>query len=186
MKKLALIVLAIAILLVPMSIAASAAGDINTYEKIVLDALKAGVEVDSATVTVPAEYITQAENFLKTIDMTETQSKEIIAKIDDTKALIKASDIHSSGELDKLPVDTKQKILDNGKAAAAVVDAVLTYDGEDVKVTFGGDTVFEDTPIVKVTGAEADFTLPVVAVAGSVLLLAAAAVVASKKGLLSK
>ena len=187
MKKLAVIILAIALLIVPMSISASAAGAINTYEQAVLDALNENVEIaDGKYFHVPDEYITQAENFLKTIDMTETQSKTILEKIADTKEIILENDVTVTSDLKVLPQAEKQKILDNGKAAAAAVGAVLTYDGADVKVTYNGTPVFEDAPIIKVTGAEVDYTAIVLSVVGVVAVLVAAAAVAQKKGLLVK
>lgn len=186
MKKLAALILAIALLIVPMSISASADAALNEFEKKVLAALDENVKVDDAIFHLPQEYITQAENFLKTIDMTETQSKEILAKIDASKEIVVAGHITSSADLKVLPAAEKQKLLDNGKAAAAAVNAVLTYDGADVEVTHGGKTVFEDAPIVKVTGADVDYTALLLAVAGVVAVLVAAAAVASKKGLLVK
>ncbi len=187
MKKLAVIILAIALLIVPMSISASAAdAAINEFEKKVIESLDENVKVDDLIFHIPQEYITQAENFMKTIDMTEQQANEILALIKECKDIVVAGHIHSTSDLKVLPQSEKQKLLDKGQAAAAVVDAVLTYDGADVKVTYGGTTVFEDAPIIKVTGADTDYTALVLSVAGVVVALAAAAVVASKKGLLAK
>lgn len=186
MKKLAAIVLALALLIVPMSISASAAGAINEYEQAVLDSLDENVKVNDITFHLPDEYINQAENFLKTIDMTKEQSEEILAKIADGKEIVVASDITSTSDLKVLPTADKQKILDLGKAAAAAVDAVLTYDGENVKVTYDDTVIFEDAPIIKVTGAETDYTAVVISVACVIAVLAAAFAVAQKKGLFVK
>ena len=186
MKKLFAVLLVIALLVVPMSLSASAAGTINSFEKAVLESLDENVKVDDTFFHVPQEYITQAENFLKTIDMTEAQSKTILEKIDDCKEIITAGHIKNTSDLKVLPQAEKQKLLDNGKAAAAAVNGEFIYDGENVKVTHNGKTVFEDAPVVKVTGAEADYTAIVLSVAGVIAVLAAAAVVARKKGLLVK
>lgn len=186
MKKLAAIILAIALLIVPMSISASAEGAINEFEKKVLNALDENVKVGDKYFHVPQEYITQAENFLKTIDMTEAESETILAKIADSKQVIIDNKVTSTSDLKVLPKEAKQKILDNGKAASAAVDAELTYDGTNVTVTHEGTPVFEDAPIVKVTGAEVDYTAIALAMAGLVTMLVAGFAVASKKGLLSK
>lgn len=186
MKKLAVIVLAIALLIVPMSITASAAGDINEYEAKVIDAISERVKVGNKFFLIPDNYVKQAENFFKTIDMTKGQSEDILALVDANKQLLIDNNIVELKELKKLPQGIKQQILDNGKDAALVVGAVLTYDGEHVTVTHNGDPIFEDVPVVKVTGAETDFTVTALAVVGIVALLAVAFVAASKKGLLSK
>ncbi len=186
MKKLAIIVLAIALLIVPMSISASAEGAINEFEQKVLEALDENVKVGDKYFHVPQEYITQAENFLKTIDMTEAESESILEKIAYSKEIIIDNNITSTTDLKSLPVEAKQKILANGKEAAAAVDAELTYDGTNVTVTYENTPVFEDAPIIKVTGAEVDYTAVVLAAAGLVTLLVAGFAVASKKGLLSK
>ncbi len=186
MKKFAAIILAIALLIVPMSISSSAEGAINEFEKKVLEALDENVKVGDKYFHVPQEYITQAENFLKTIDMTEAQADTILAKIADSKQIIIDNNITSTSNLKALPKEAKQKILDNGKAASAAVNAVLTYDGTNVTVTYNGTPVFEDAPIVKVTGAEVDYTAIALAMAGLVTMLVAGFALASKKGILSK
>lgn len=186
MKKFAVIVLAIALLIVPMSISASAESAINEFEKKVLEALDENVKVGDKTFHLPQEYVTQAENFLKTIDMTEAEAETILEKIADSKEIIVDNNITSTTDLKALPADAKKAILENGKAASAAVDAELTYDGTDVTVTHDGAPVFEDAPIIKVTGAEVDYTAIVLAAAAVIAMLVAGFAVASKKGLLSK
>ncbi len=187
MKKLAVLILAIALLIVPMSISASAAdAALNDFEKKIIASLDENIEVDDLLFHLPQEYINQAENFLKSVDLTETQAEEILDLIQDCKDIAVADHIHSTSDLKILPQAEKQKLLGKGQAAAEAAGAVLTYNGEDVVVTHNGTTVFEDAPIVKVTGAETDYTALILSVAGVVVALAAAAVVASKKGLLAK
>ena len=187
MKKLAVLILAIALLIVPMSISASAADvAINDFEKKILASLDENVKVDDLLFHLPQEYITQAENFLKTVDITETQANEILALIEEGKAIVVDDHIHNTSDLKVLPVEEKQKLLEKGQAAAEAAGAELEYNGADVVITHNGSTVFEDAPIVKVTGADTDYTALILSVAGVVVALAAAAVVASKKGLLAK
>ena len=187
MKKLAIIVLAIALLIIPMSISVSAeSAAINEFEKKVLEALDENVKVGGKTFHLPQEYVTQAENFLKTIDMTEAQADEILEKIADSKEIIIENNVTSSTDLEALPTEAKQAILANGKAASAVVDAELTYNGTNVTVTHDNTPVFEDAPIIKVTGAEVNYTAILLAAAAVITMLVAGFAVASKKGLLSK
>ena len=186
MKKLALIVLAIALLIVPMSVCASAAPALNDYEKAIIASLDENIKVDDLIYHIPQDYVTKAENFLKTVDITKAQHDEIMKKIDAAKEIVVVDHITSDEDLKVLPQGEKEKLLKLGQEAAAAAEAVLTYDGKNVTVTHNSTTVFEDAPIVKVTGAEADFTAIALAVAGVVALLTASVVVASKKGLLSK
>ncbi len=186
MKKLAVIILAIALLLVPMSISASAESAINEFEKKVLESLDENVKVGNKTFHLPQEYITQAENFLKTIDMTEAQSKTILEKIAASKQIIIDNNVTTTSDLKVLPTEAKKAILANGKAASAAVGAELTYDGTNVVVTYNSTPVFENAPIVKVTGTEVDYTAIVLAAVAVVTMLVAGFVAASKKGLLSK
>lgn len=182
MKKIIALLLAVVLLLVPMSITASATA-INADEQRILDVLTQKSKINGATFKIPANYITQAENYLKTIDATKAQADEAIAFIEQAITVVEDSHITKSTDLDILPYEQKQEILDCGKKAALAVGAVLVYDGDHVVVTNeAGEVVFDDDPIVKTTGAGVDFTAITVSAAALVVLLAAAFVVARKKG----
>lgn len=186
MKKLTVILLAITLLLIPMSVSVSAAGELNSFEQSIIDSLKAEIKNGDKIIKVPVEYINQAENFLKTIDVTESQSETIINYINLTKKHIEEAELTKTTDLKTLPVEIKRDILNNGKKAAEAVGAVLTYDGENLTVVHNGTPVFDDAPIIKVTGSNANFTSSLLLILGSVAALVAAFVVALKKGLLVK
>ena len=82
MKKLLSAVLVIMLLAMSV-IGVSAAGDLNAYEQQILDLLATKIEVGESHAEIPAEYIAQAKNYFMTLDVTEQQSKEIIAILEE-------------------------------------------------------------------------------------------------------
>ena len=182
MKKLFAILLTIAILVVPMSLSVSAEGAINAEELRIMEALKGTVTVDGVEFHIPDNYVTQAENYLKTHEVTKAEADEILGYIDEGKKVVQESDLKKTSDLKVLPQKDKEKILDLGKKASAVVEATLTYDGKEVTIVANnsGETLFDAAPIIKTTGAESDFSV-IAIVASSVVVLLGAAFVASKK-----
>lgn len=186
MKRIIAILLSLMLIMIPMSITASATA-INADEQRIIDCLSQKAEINGKKFIVPKNYVTQAENFLKTIDATKAQADEIISCVEDAIDILKESDLKKTSDLKVLPYEDKAEILALGKKAAQAVDCVLIYDGKNVVVTnAAGDTVFNDAPIVKTTGAEFDYTSVVVTVAALTLIVAAAFVVSKKSGLFSK
>ena len=187
MKKICSILLALVLLIVPMAITASAAGDLNANEQKIITELKKEVKIGDKTFAIPKEYVTEAENYFKTIDISETQADEILGYIAEGEALIVAQNITGTTDLKKLPADVKDEILQLGKDAVAVTGGTLTYDGNHVVIkNAAGQIVFDAAPIVKQTGAEVDFTAIVLATIAVVAILGAAIVVAKKKALFVK
>lgn len=187
MKKICAILIALVLLIVPMTISVSAAGDINANEQKVITALSEKVTIDGKTFKVPKEYITQASNYFKTIDMTEAQATEILGYIKEGKEIIVDQKITGTTNLDTFAAATKQEILELGKKAAAATGATLTFDGEKVVVkNAAGQEVFNAAAIVKQTGIEVDFTSIAIIVSSVVALLAFSLVVAKKSGLFVK
>ncbi len=181
MKKLCAILIALVLVIVPMTLSVSAAGDINADEQKVLDALSGEVTANGKTFAIPTEYITQASNYFKTIDMTDGQATEIIGYINQGKEIVKAQEMSGTVNLESFTKEDKQAILELGKKAAATTGATLTYDGEKVVVkNASNQEVFNVAAIIKQTGAEVDFTT-IAIVAGSVVALLGAAIFASKK-----
>ena len=181
MKKVFAILLTIAILIVPMSFGVSAEGALNAEELKILEALKGTVTVNGVEFHIPDNYVTQAENYLKTHDVTKVEAEEILGYIDEGKNIVKESNLKSTSDLKVLPQEDKQKILDLGKKASAVVEATLTYDGKDVTIVANnsGETLFDAAPVVKTTGADGFGLIAIIA--SSVVVLLGAAFVASKK-----
>ena len=172
MKKL-ISMLAVLALVTVSAVSVCAAG-INSSEKKVLDYIEAGVEVNGQTVTVPDNYMVQAENYL-----TEDQANQIIAIVDEAKAYVKQYQITSFEGLSRTH---KEALLSFAQEAASVVGLKVTIvNGNDVVITdSNGTTVATFEAAIKVTGGQADFTNA--AIIGVVILgvLGAAAFAAYK------
>lgn len=188
MKKVCSILLALVLLIVPMAISVSAAGDLNANEQKIIAELSKEVTITGRTVSVPSEYVTQAKNYFKTIDVTDAQAEEILGYIAEGEKLVKSQKVvNSTTHFNTFEPAVNSKILDLGKKAVAVTGGVLVYDGKNVTITNAeGKVVFDAAPIVKQTGAEVDFTAIVLATIAVVAILGAAIVVAKKKALFVK
>lgn len=189
MKKILAVLLAIMILVVPMAICASAAGDINADEQRIITELKKEIKIKGNTFAIPAKYVTQAENYFKTIDVSATQADEIIGYINRgvNVLLSTTATIKGTTDLKVLPRADKEEILDCGKKAVAVTGGVLTYNGTTVNIkNAAGQQVFDSAPIIKQTGMEINFTAIIIAAVAIITLLGAAFVVSKKNGLFVK
>jgi hypothetical protein len=185
MKKI-LACVASALLAVTVSMTAFAASGISANEQAVLDKLKAPITVGDKTLTLPAEYYNQAENYLKQdgVDVTDEQKAVINAQIDEAVATVKASGVT---DLAKLPSDVKSKLMTNAQTAAKELDLTLTFDNSNKTITVkdkSGNVVAKIENVIKTTGA--DTTVAVVTAATLVALLAGCAVVARKSKLMAK
>ena len=186
MKKIIAVLLALILLLVPMSLTASATA-INADEQRILDVLSRKETFNGVEFKIPKNYVTQAENYLKTVDVSKEKADEAISYLEQAAEVIKASHITKTTDLDVLSYAEKKEILECGQKAALAAGAVLVYDGDHVVITNeAGEEVFNDAPIIKTTGANVDFTSVVVGAAAVLVLLAASFVVARKKGLFVK
>lgn len=165
MKKLVSMLTVLALVAVT-AVSVCAAG-INSSERKVLDYIQAGVEVNGQTVTVPGNYIVQAENYLNTIDLTEDQANQVIAAVDKAKAYVKDNGITS---IHGLTSSQKSQLLSFAQEAASVVGLKVTIaNGNQVVITdANGTTVATFEAAIKVTGGQADFTNA--AVIGAVIL----------------
>ena len=188
MKKICSILLALVLLIVPMAISVSAAGDLNANEQKIISELSKEVTITGKKVTFPAEYVTQAANYFKTIDVTEEQAKEILGYIAEGEKLVTSQKVvHSITHFNNFEPAVNAKILELGKKAVAVTGGILTYDGKTVTITnAAGQIVFDGAPIIKQTGAEVDFTAIVLAAIAVISLLGIAVVVAKKNALFVK
>lgn len=124
MKKLSAI-LASAVVVAMASMPAFAAG-INSSEQAVLDKLsEVNKTYNGGYITNADEMLNQAENYFNTIDMTEAQSKEILADINDGVEYIKSQ---NAATVNDLSFEQKQVLFGYGKEAASVVDVTISYD----------------------------------------------------------
>ena len=151
MKKLSAIL--VALLLVAAAAFSAFAAGINSSEQAVLDELKASVSMKDGEMVIPTEYVNQAESYFNTIEMTEAQSKDIIAVIKDGKNFL--ADLGVSN-ISGLSFAQKQELLAYGEKAVAVLDMTMSYDKTTKKLTIldpNGEVAFSATPSLTKTGA---------------------------------
>ena len=157
------------------------AAGINASEKAVLDSLKEGVTVGTQTVYAPDSYITQAENYLNTVDMTEAQSKEILGYVAEVKEAVKAD---PNADITSLSSATVNKVKDLATKAAKVMGLTLTFNGKTATIVdASGKVVFTGEAAVKATGANADVTNAIVASIAIAGIIAVAGVAIRKYNL---
>ena len=151
MKKLSAIL--VALLLVAAAAFSAFAAGINSSEQAVLDELKASVSMKDGEMVIPTEYVNQAESYFNTIEMTEAQSKDIIAVIKDGKNFLADSGVSN---ISGLSFAQKQELLAYGEKAVAVLDMTMSYDKTTKKLTIldpNGEVAFSATPSLTKTGA---------------------------------
>ena len=182
MKKLSAI-LASATVIAMASVPAFAAG-INSAEQAVLDKLsEVNTSYNGGFITNADEMLNQAENYFNTIDMTDAESKEIIADINDAVDYLKSQGASTVKDLNKTQ---KQELFTYGQKAANVIGkATKTVSATDkngnaivsTKVTTDskGNTTTTSNAIAT-TGANVN-TFAVATVAGAAVALAAGATV---------
>lgn len=151
MKKLSAIL--VALLLVAAAAFSAFAAGINSSEQAVLDELKASVSMKDGEMVIPTEYVNQAESYFNTIEMTEAQSKDIIAVIKDGKNFLADSGVSN---ISGLSFAQKQELLAYGEKAVAVLDMTMSYDKTTKKLTIldpNSEVAFSATPSLTKTGA---------------------------------
>ena len=151
MKKLSAILVAL-VLVAATAVTAFAAG-INSSEQAVLDELKTSVAMKGGEMVIPTEYVNQAENYFNTIEMTEAQSKDIIAVIQEGKNFLKNS---GAANISDLTFAQKQELLAYGEKAVAVLDMTMSYDKTTKKITIldpNGEVAFSASPALSKGGS---------------------------------
>lgn len=200
MKKLIAILFVLALVaMLPLS--ALAATGINQYEQAVLDKIASCQLVDETgkVIDVPQEYINAARNyFLGDFEMTEEQMNTVMAKINESVAVVQKDvagkevqgDKVGASEMDSSTLDA---VLNLGQQAATEVKLNMSFNSQSNQVVISSkennNTVFTTGGIIKTTGK--DFTVTsgmVIAAVAAVLVLGTAAIfgVSKKAGLLVK
>lgn len=187
MKKIITLLLAVLLLIVPCAIGASAAGAINAAEQKILDKLDETFKIGKTEYHISDEYINQAKNYFLTADLSDTVATAVIAEIDKGVKLVQAETLPDEEfHMEILPTEVKEDILATGQAACAAAGLTLTYNANTTKVEItkvennAPVIVFTAEPIVKATGAEADFTAIIATVSVCVLVLVASFAVSKK------
>jgi len=133
----------------------SAASGINVHEQKVLDTLgQSGTTAAGASLSLPTQYINQAVTYLQRdgVDLTETQSKELIAKINEVVALVTATNATKWSEI---PADVVAQSIKLAQEAADIIGLTLTFDVASGVLTVknsSGTTVLTNNQVVKQTG----------------------------------
>lgn len=167
--------------LVPFKFSANASSNADA----ILSALRSGVEVNGITVTLPAGYINQAENYFASHSITDAQASYILGEIGGAKEAIRAAGVTDLKKMDK---NTKMQILSAAQAAADKISLKLTV-GADKTVKIAdsnGKVAFSDSNPIKTTGLQVDYSLPVFAGAVLIFCFAGSVILTCKFGLLAK
>lgn len=200
MKKIVVFLIALALVAV-LPLSALAATGINQYEQAVLNKIASCQLVDETgkVIDVPQEYINAARNyFLGDFEMTEEQMNTVMAKINESVAVVQKDVANKevqgnkvgSGEMDSSTLDA---VLSLGQQAATEVKLNMSFDSQSNQVIISSkennNTVFTTGGIIKTTGK--DFYVSsgmVIAAVAAVLVLGTAAIfgVSKKAGLLVK
>ncbi len=144
MKKLTAIL--VALMLVAMTAVTAFAAGINTAEKAVLDELNTSVTMQGTEMSIPAEYVNQAENYFNTIEMTAEQSSQIIAIIKSGKSFLANS---GASNIAGLTYAQKEQLLGYGQQAVGVLGMTMSFDKASKTLTIyapDGSVAFTAVP----------------------------------------
>lgn len=200
MKKLTVLLFVLALVaMLPLS--ALAATGINQYEQTVLDRIATCQLVDETgkVIEVPQEYVNAARNyFLGDFEMTEEQMNTVLAKINESVAVVQKDvadkevqgDKVGVGEMDSATLDA---VLNLGQQAATEVKLNMSFDGQSNQVVISSkensNTVFTTGGVIKTTGEDFPVTSGMMITAVAIALVLGTAVifgVSKKAGLLVK
>ena len=178
MKKLMAVLLAVVFVavLVPMTVSART---LTTGEQGLITKLQTKIEFPDGAFQLPAEMITQAENYLANAEtaLTSDQINAIAGYFDEAAAIAKKE---TTGDTAKWSKETKAGVLDKVQKAAEVLglSARANANGSISILDAQGAVLATNAKIVKVTGASVNGI--VLASVGALVLLAACAFVAKK------
>lgn len=164
-----------AVMMMAMSVSTFAAGTVNDSEAAIIAELEAK--------KVPAEYISQARNYMEQdgVEFTAEQKATVIANIDDAATIAKEANIKSVDDLKKASSTVVDRIMAKVTAAATAVDLKVSLDTKTgvAKVTDKSGKVVATTDTgIKTTGADSMNTVAVVSLLGCAVV--ALAVVTKK------
>lgn len=172
MKKLVLFMLSL-MLVVCTAISVSAA-ELSEPEANILDKLSETVMVDDVPYNFPAQYVLQAENYMLSCDITESQSEKVIKKLDKIIAAAKTDSDKLSpygNVYNYLSESTKTEIKKIGMDILKILDLSVSYDGENIDIVdTEGYAWFSDEPVVKKTGVTQSMLVPMIIAVSSVVL----------------
>ncbi len=141
---------------------------------------------DGSVITFKAEDINAAKNFLSAYDgeVTPDMVDEAIAKIEEAKAIVKATGV---SDLKNLSKTQRQNIIEKADAAVEAFGLNATVNNSNGAVEFKdaatGRVAYETSSALKKTGLDVS---PIYAVAGFVVIALVGCAVLTKKYALSK
>ena len=150
MKKLSAIL--VALLLVATTAVTAFAAGINANEQAVLDELGKTVTMSGTEMVMPESFVNQAESYFNTVDLTEAQSKTIVAAIGEGMDFLSNS---KAANISKLTYAQKKELLAIGQKAADAIDATLSYDNVKrvlIIKTANGEIAFSAFPELSANG----------------------------------
>ena len=164
-----------AIMMMAMTVSAFAAGTVNASEEAILAELKAK--------NVPAEYVTQARNYMEQdgVDFTDAQKATVITNIDEAAAIAKTANIKSVADLKNASTAVVDSLMAKATAAATAVNLKVSLDAKSGVVTVTdatGKVVATTNTGIKTTGADSSNAVAVMSLIG---LAVVAMVVVTKK-----
>ncbi len=166
-----------AVVAVSAAASVSAAG-VNAAEQRILDELHTTANMAGVQKSLPAEYITQAENYFNTVELTDAQADAVIAKIKEAVALIESfgkpnAKSISDAQFNQIAAISKEAAAGGAtitvtRRADALADVVLVKEGTNTPITDPNGS----EGVIKTTG----FDVPsVTVVAGVGILMVSAA-----------
>jgi len=153
MKKLVVLLLTLVLALSCLSVNVFAAGLSADAQKII-DTLSAPVQFNGSdkSVTIPAVYLAQAENYLQTANLTSSQYAGIYNQIENAISVIKSQNpnVAPNGvvNLQIVPRSAKTAIINDAIAAASIANLDLTYGDYYINVTEKGSS----NPVITIGG----------------------------------
>ncbi|MBR1539954.1 MAG: hypothetical protein IJ629_02065 [Clostridia bacterium] len=151
-----------------------------TNEELIAYATK-NFEFNGKTVTLKAADKVKVERYLNQYPVTDNQADQIIAKIDEGIAILRAANVTDPTKLSK---EKKQEILAIGQQAAKIAGAELTYDAKNDAISIYRDGVLIDqatTSDALVQTGSKDYSYIVYIIAGVAVVAIAGFVVYTKK-----
>ncbi len=147
MKKFASVI--VALMLVAVTAVTAFAAGINSYEQAVLDELGTTIPMKDGSMQIPAEFVNQAENYFNTIEMTEQESKDIIAILKEGEAFMTST---GAKNIPDMTFAQKKELLAYGQRVVGVIGMTMTYDNAKKMLYIydpSGKVVFEAKPVLE-------------------------------------
>lgn len=183
MKKIITVSVLVMMIVSMLSVSAFAAS-LNEDEQRIYDAITEEITVAGKPVALADEWVNQAKNYMlrDDVDLTKAQADEILAYIDEAKAVAKTSKTVSNGKF-STKVNNELFLLAN--ECGALLDISFSHPGLDnarkiVAVdNKSGDVIYKAAKVIKDTGANVN-VMPVAIAAVVIMTVIGSAVLVKK------